>query len=113
MGNARAAGMLETSLGAQKLKGEKLDFARQIVLGSLEKRQEIDALIAQNLRNWKLENLGQVEKAVLRLAIYEILYTATDIAVIINEALEITKEFADEQAPSLINAILDKIKRPS
>lgn len=110
MGNALSSDLLELFLQQNRLKGTKADFAKELINGTKEFQEQIDALIIKNLKNWNFERIGQIEKAVLRLAIFEILHTSLDLAVIINEALEITKQLADEQSIAFINAILDKVK---
>lgn len=70
---------------------------------------EIDLLIEGNAKGWKLSRLSRVTLAILRLAVYEMLYTDLFFAVAINEAVELAKKYDHEKAPSFINGILNKI----
>ena len=67
----------------------------------------LDAKIQEHLKDWYYDAIGKVEKAIMRLGAYEILVAKTDKAIIINEALELAKELADEKSPQFINGVLD------
>ena len=77
----------------------------------LEKLPEIDARIETHANGWKKERLGKAELAILRVALYEMFYDEVPDAVAINEAVELAKAYAPEQAPKFINGILGKIER--
>ena len=70
-----------------------------------------DKAIIEHLKEWDFERLGTIERATLRLASYEILFGDLDSAVVINEAVEITKAFGTEQSPKFINGVLDAISK--
>jgi N utilization substance protein B len=76
----------------------------------MEKREELDALIEANLVKWKLSRVSKINLSILRVALYEMKYVE-DIPhnVSINEAVEISKKYSDEQSAAFINGILDKI----
>ena len=82
------------------------DKSEQIILMC----PEADKLIAENSKGWSFARIGKAEMAILRLAIYEIIYDE-DIPqnVAINEAVELAKKYGDEQAPGFINGILSSI----
>ncbi|OGX80328.1 transcription antitermination factor NusB [Exiguobacterium sp. SH4S7] len=85
-------------------------FYEQLVVETLEKKDEIDALLIENLKNWRLDRLGNVERTILRMATYELLYVETiPDKVTINEAVELAKSFADEEAAKLVNGVLGNI----
>lgn len=86
------------------------DFARELVLGTCEKMTEIDGLIRQSSRNWRLERMSRLDRSILRLAVFEILYRE-DIPpkVSIDEAVELGKRFGDRESGKFINGILDDI----
>ena len=85
-------------------------FYEQLVVGTLEHKDEIDELLIENLKNWRLDRLGNVERTILRMATYELLYVETiPDKVTINEAVELTKSFADEEAAKLVNGVLGNI----
>ena len=77
----------------------------------MDNLEAIDQVIKSNLKEWDFERLGSIERATLRLGAYEILYGDLDSAVVINEAIEITKAFAAEQSPKFINGVLDAISK--
>lgn len=88
---------------------EKSKFVSNIVKGVLEKREEIDNLANKYLDNWEITRLGFTDQAIIRIAIYEILYTDTPNVTCIDEAIELAKEYSDERVCKMINGILDKI----
>ena len=76
-----------------------------------EKRDEIDAVIGENAHGWKPERLGNVSRAILRLAVYELMFVPTiPYNVTINEAIELAKKFDDEKARPFINGVLNSVK---
>jgi transcription antitermination factor NusB len=85
-------------------------FSRQLVLGVCEKMKELDGLIRQASKNWKLERMPRLDKCILRLATFEILFIE-DIPpkVSIDEAVEIGKKFGSNDSGSFINGVLDNI----
>ena len=69
----------------------------------------IDSKLSEKTEGWSLERIGKVELAILRLAVYELLYdAAVPEAVAINEAVELAKRFGQEGAPSFVNGVLAK-----
>jgi len=86
-------------------------FARQLVDGVLEQQAEIDQKIENRSLNWKLHRMSTIDRNILRIAVYELLYLE-DIPpkVSINEAIEIAKSYGDKNSPAFVNGILDKIK---
>ncbi len=85
-------------------------FAKAIVNGVMAHQEEIDALISQFSRSWKLERMFSVDRVILRIGSYEILYGNVPPAIAIDEAIEITKAYGDEHSPAFVNAILDQVK---
>lgn len=85
-------------------------YVRDIVNGVLENLEKIDSLITKYLENWDLDRLGKTDKAILRLATYEMMYYDTPKLVVINEAVELAKTYSDDKVVKLINAVLDKIR---
>ena len=93
------------------LKGERDDFVERIVLGVIEHRQEIDQLIEQYSENWRLDRMNLVDRNILRMATFELLYFE-DIPpkVTLNEAIDLGKRYGTEDSGSFINGILDRIQ---
>lgn len=85
-------------------------YVNDVVNGVLENLDNIDKIINKYLGNWELDRLGKTDKAILRLATYEILYYDTPKVVAINEAVELSKKYSDEKIVKLVNAVLDKIR---
>lgn len=85
----------------------------EIALDILEKLKEIDAIIEDNLYNYSLYRLAYLDKAIIRYATYEMLYTDTPKEIVINEAIEITKEYSDidDKQKAFTNSVLDSIKK--
>ena len=75
---------------------------------------DIENKISENLKkDWKLERISKINLVLLKLAIYEILYTETPYKVAINEAIEIAKKYGDDNSPNFVNGILASIVKES
>ncbi len=85
-------------------------YVRDIVNGVIDNKEELDKIISRYLENWSLNRLGQTDRAILRLAAYEMIYYDTPKVVVINEAIELAKKYSDDKVVKLINAVLDKIR---
>jgi N utilization substance protein B len=90
------------------------EFTEDIVRGTLNSIDEIDAMIERVTENWLLKRMAAVDRNILRFAAYEILYRK-DIpsAVTINEAIEIAKKFSSAESAPFINGILDRLAKES
>ncbi|MCY7375168.1 MAG: transcription antitermination factor NusB [Pyrinomonadaceae bacterium] len=86
------------------------DFSNQITVGTLREIEKIDETIRTRAEHWRIERMAIVDRNVLRLAVYEFLFTDTPPTVVINEALEIARRFSTFEATQFINGILDAIK---
>jgi transcription antitermination protein NusB len=85
-------------------------FARQLVVGVLEELQRVDDSIAGASSNWRLEEIGKVERAILRLGTWELLFLAdTPVSVAIDEAVELAKAYAGDEAGGFVNGVLGRI----
>ncbi len=85
-------------------------YVKDIVHGVLDNLDSLDKTISKYLEGWTLDRLGKTDKAILRLATYEMLYYDTPKVVVINEAVELSKKYSDDKVVKLINAVLDKIR---
>ena len=86
-------------------------FAKELLQGILDQKENIDQIIAANVDNFEINRLSAVDRNVLRLAIYEMRYRSdVPTAVCINEAIEISKRFGTEDSGRFVNGVLDKIK---
>lgn len=86
-------------------------FADPLIRGAIEHREALDEQIKKHAKNWELHRIAAVDRSVLRLAIFEMLYR-DDIPPIvsINEAVDIAKKFSTQDSGKFVNGILDKIK---
>lgn len=85
------------------------DFVNEIVNGVVFKKDDIDLLANKYLNKWRIDRLGLTDQAILRMGIYELVYTDTPDLVCINEAIELAKQYSDEKVSKMINGVLDKI----
>lgn len=85
------------------------EFVKEIVYGIITKESEIEELANKYLDGWNIDRLGNTDKAILELGIYELLYTDTPNIVCINEAVELAKSYSDDSVRKMINGVLDKI----
>ena len=85
------------------------DFVNTVVNGVLEYRNDIDRIANKHLKDWTIDRLSKTDQAILRMGIYELVYTDTPEVVAINEAVELAKEYSDEKVKNMINAVLDSI----
>ncbi len=97
-------------LGEENLDEKTRGFADAIVIGALRQLEAIDDKIRTRAEHWRIERMAIVDRNVLRLAVYEFLFTDTPHTVVINEALEIARRFSSYEATQFINGILDAIK---
>ncbi|MGE6752116.1 transcription antitermination factor NusB [Rossellomorea sp. NPDC071047] len=92
---------------------EKMDaYLQQLVLGFIDNQERIDGHIRENLEKWSFDRLAKVDRNILRLGVYELLFVE-DVPnkVVINEAVEIAKIFGDDQSSKFINGVLSKVSQ--
>ena len=89
---------------------ETKSFARELVAGTLKNRKHLDRYLRKNLEHWKLSRLSTIVRNILRLAAYE-LFNHPEIAhsVVINEAVELCKDFVDDTSHGITNRVLQKV----
>ena len=87
----------------------KSKFITNLVHGVMENINEIDECANKYLENWTIDRLGFTDQAILRIAIYELLYTDVPSLVSIDEAVELAKEYSDDSVCKMINGVLDKV----
>ena len=85
------------------------DFVKEMVYGVITNRNKIDEYANKYLENWSLDRLGNTDQAILRMAIYELMYTKTPSVVVINEAVELAKKYSSDESPAFINGILGNL----
>ena len=84
------------------------EFVKDIVYGVITDEKEIDEIANKYLKDWDIKRLDKTGAAILRMAIYELKYMDTPSIVVINEAIELAKQYTDEELVKMINAVLDK-----
>ena len=96
----------------QTVAGEVKEFATRLVQGTLGHLDVIDRLISAHASNWEIGRMAVVDRNILRLGAYELLYTE-DVPpkVCLNEAVELAKRFGDEESSKFVNGILDTIHK--
>jgi N utilization substance protein B len=105
-----AGGGVEEIIVPADLSEQPEGFAWDLVRGTWQNQRELDALITKFSQNWRLDRMGKVELALLRLAAYELIYR-NDVPgkVVINEAIELSKIFGDDSSRGFVNGILDAL----
>jgi N utilization substance protein B len=94
------------------LEGDLREFADRVVRGTLDRREEIDRLIAAHAQNWRIERMTVIDRIVLRMAVYEMLAQAeTPSKVIINEAIELARSYSGDEAVGFVNGVLDAVRK--
>ena len=90
--------------------GEIHDYTARVIDGLATDRDQIDAVVSSHLRDWTLERLPAVDRAIMRLATWE-LFNATDVdpIVIVDEAVELAKELSTDDSPAFVNGVLARI----
>ena len=88
------------------------DFAKGYILEIIEHLKELDALYKPYLKDWQLERLANVDRTLLRMAVYEMRYKADiPVSVTINEAVELAKVFGSDESSKFVNAVLDNLRK--
>ena len=79
------------------------------VMNLITYKDEIDKIANENMNDWTIDRLGYTDQAILRMGIFELLYTQTPDIVAINEAVELAKQYSDEKVKNMINGVMDNI----
>ncbi|WP_409301596.1 transcription antitermination factor NusB [Peribacillus sp. SCS-155] len=107
IGKAEVPDALESVLNGK----ESSEYLETLINGTIEHKEEIDSLLRGNLEKWKLERLAHIDRNLLRIAVYEMLYSDdVPVSVALDESIEIAKKFGDDQSSRFVNAVLSKVK---
>ncbi len=91
------------------LEGQNDSFYEKLVRGTTEQLTQIDESLKTKLENWSLDRLPKIERTVLRLAVYELLFMQdAPSKVVMNEAIELCKTFGDDKSSKFVNGVLSK-----
>ena len=104
-------GSIDESEGRAVVTGKLRDFAEERLLGVLNNQAEIDELLKPLLENWDLYRLGTIERAVLRMGIWEMKWSDVPKPVVINEAIDLANWFSSPKSRPLVNGVLDKFAK--
>ncbi|MGE3780790.1 MAG: transcription antitermination factor NusB [Pirellulaceae bacterium] len=98
---------------SRRLNGQEvlIAFARSLLAGVRRNRAELDDLLRERAENWRLERMAVIDRNILRLAAYEMLFADTPDRVVINEAVELAKRYGAKQSSQFVNGILDRLLR--
>jgi N utilization substance protein B len=93
-------------------KGEEVPaYLQDLILGVAAHQEELDALISRHSEHWRLERMVAVDRNLLRLATYELIYQPeTPVKVVINEAVELAKRYGTDESGAFVNGLLDRIR---
>ncbi|HKW64281.1 MAG TPA: transcription antitermination factor NusB [Candidatus Acidoferrum sp.] len=86
-------------------------FANQLFEGTAKEVSALDEIIGKHCENWRLERLSAIDRAILRLAIHEIISTDTPPKVVLNEAVDLAKKFSSEESGAFVNGVLDSVHK--
>ena len=109
LGNEGIVKFVDEILEDKKIRNKQKEFALNLFNGVIANLDKINEEIIAHLKQGTLDDIGSVEKSILKLAVYEILFEDLDKAIIINEAIELSKKLASDGAPKFVNGLLDKI----
>ncbi len=102
--------VIARSLASAKMTGDNSDFMRELVNGTLQHREEIDKQIKELATAWPLDQIALVDRNILRLAIFEIIYdNKVPVNAAVNEAVELAKLFGSESSAKFINGVLGAV----
>lgn len=111
LGNEGITKFVDEILEDKKIRNKQKDFALNLFNGVIENLDAIDVELSSHLKQGNISDTGSVEKSILRLAIYEIMFEKLEKAIVINEAIELSKKLASDAAPKFINGLLDKVNK--
>ena len=105
-------GLLDFSWTSQTIENETLAFSRLLVTGTVENIVMVDEMIQKHLENWEIKRLNRVDLAIIRMSTYTLMFQ-TDIppSVVIDEAVDISKEFGTDDSYRFVNGVLDSIRK--
>ncbi|MCQ2594515.1 MAG: transcription antitermination factor NusB [Treponemataceae bacterium] len=96
----------------ERMGGENLLFARMLISGTIENIEKIDDTIKEHLTNWDFDRINRVDLAILRMSTYAIMFQSDmPASIVIDEAIDISKEYGSDDSFKFINAILDSIRK--
>jgi len=109
-GNSEYVGMLQPLIDEAQINNEAAEYARKLTRGTWTECQRFDQMIASVSDHWEVSRMAVVDRNILRLALHELIaYPDVPPRVVIDEAIEIGREFGTAETPQFINGVLDAI----
>lgn len=93
--------------------GESFPFCEELITGTAKNLPEIDKLVSSYAKNWTISRMSAVDRSILRMATYEMVFSPehTPVPAIIDEAIELAKKYSTENSSKFINGLLDQLKK--
>ncbi|MEW6086973.1 MAG: transcription antitermination factor NusB [bacterium] len=105
---------VENYLNSREILDSVKEFALKLKDGVIQYKENLDKIISKTAENWEMSRMPVIDRNILRMAVFELLYLGkTSVKIIINEAIEIAKEYSTEESGRFINGVLDKIVKNS
>ena len=87
---------------------ETKDFAKELAQGAWKNKTEIDKVIKKYAIDWDLDRITIIDKSLLRMAFYELIYVKVPARIVVNEMVELAKKFCEDESPKFLNGIVGK-----
>jgi transcription antitermination protein NusB len=101
--------ILEDNISKDSYVPDTIEFTKQIYYGVLDNNSLIDKLISEYSIDWKIDRISMIDKAILKVAIWELLFTDNEIKIIISESIDLIKKYSMPEAIKFVNGILARI----
>jgi N utilization substance protein B len=102
-------GVTQVQVADRQNQEEIFSYAKEIVEGVIDNHFEIDDLLETYSEGWSIERMPNVDRAILRVGIWEIVYSDTPNAVVVNEAVDLAKEYSTDESGGFINGLLSRV----
>ena len=102
---------IQTVEGEYFPQSKENEFFRSLVFGVIKNRTAIDDVLQKHAPRWKVKDLASIDRSVLEIGIYEMMYTTTPTPIVINEAVEVAKEFGEDNSSKFVNGVLSKVSK--
>jgi len=111
LGNPEIKKFAEDILEEKKIRNKQREFALGLFKGTVDNLDRVDEAIKKHLKNWDFDRVSHIDRAILRLGAYELLFSDLDRAIAINEAVELAKQLGTNESPKFVNGVLDAIAK--
>ena len=102
-------GVTQVQVADRQNQDEIFSYAKAIVEGVIDNHSEIDDLLETYSEGWTIDRMPNVDRAILRVGIWELVYSDTPNAVVVNEAVDLAKEYSTEESGGFINGLLSRV----